>query len=124
MAVLRPVLWWGVPVLLVAVAAFELSLVLRGQADERAVTFVGILVVLVGAGLAALALRPDAPASALALFAPTDDGAVRPAWMFFMAGAALVAGVVTSRQRRIGAFLTFLVLLVLSGTAVLASDGH
>src|SRR3954466_15423191 len=140
------VLWWIVPAFLLGAGVYELVLVVRGDTEPDTLAFVAILVMVVGAGLAAVSTPFARPVRAIAFYAPSaaffalarfytydsyflptlrryaDDGAAQPAWMLLLAAAALVAGVLVWRLPRTGAVATAVVLAFLAGTtAVMGS---
>lgn len=140
------VLWWMVPGFLLGAGVYELVLIVRGDTGSRTLAFVAILVMVLGAGLAALSVPFDRPVRAIAFYAPSaavfalarfytydsyysptlrrfaDDGAVQPAWVFLLAAAAFVAGVLVWRLLRTGAVATAIVLLLLAGTTALMAS--
>jgi uncharacterized membrane protein YbaN (DUF454 family) len=137
------VLWWIVPAFLLAAGLYELVLLVRGDTDPRTFAFVANVVMLLGAGLAALSIPFDRPVRAIVFYAPSaaafalarfysydsyysptlrryaDGGAVETAWVFLVVAAAVGAGVLTWRLPRTGAVVTGVVLVVLAGTTAL-----
>jgi hypothetical protein len=143
MAPLLRALWWIPTAYLLGATAYQLTLVIDGRTDNRTVTFVAMLMMLLGAGIALLSVRSLEPAWPVVLLAPSaaafliahfytydsyysptlrrysDDGGMEPLWVWLVAAAALVAGVVTWRAPRFGAVATAAVLVVLTGTTAL-----
>ncbi len=141
------VLWWIVPASLVVLAAYQLSLVLRDRTDERVVGFAAVLVMLVGAGLAAVAARGCRP-TVLATYAPaagiflvvrfytydpyygaavrrySDGGNVDPAWVFLWLAGAIAIGVLTWFVPRIGALATAVALVLVAIMTIAVGVGH
>jgi hypothetical protein len=143
----RRALWWIVPVTLLALAAYQLSLVLRDRTDQRVAGFIAILVMLAGAGLAAVAPggRPRkvvatyAPAAGIFLvlrfytFDPyygeavrrySDDGNVAPAWVFIWFAGAIAVGLLTWFAPRTGGIATSVALFLLAGMTLWITVGH
>jgi hypothetical protein len=139
-------LWWTVPTFLFGAAIYELTLVLREERDHRRLAFAVVLVMLVGAGLAVLAVRLEPPRPALALLAPaaaafavarfyaydpyfsptlrrySQDGAVEPAWLLGLTAGSIAVGVLSWRMPRVGGPATAVVLVLLAGTTALMSS--
>jgi len=138
-------LGWVFVGILVAAAAYELSLALRheiGPNGEGFVLLVALVAMLAGA---VLVFRIGWPA---ALFAPLaalfvtarfytgdpyyrptfrvygDGGVVSPAWIFGLLGFALLAGVTTLVWRRTAAVESAVVLVLLMFTALFMGTGH
>jgi uncharacterized membrane protein YbaN (DUF454 family) len=146
MALLTRAVWWVVPAFLVGAAVYQLALVIRGETDHRTLAFIAVLAMLVGAALALLTIRLEAPRLALALLAPaaaafavarfytydpyfsptlrrySDDGAMPPAWLLLLAAASIVVGVLSWRTPRVGAAATAATLVLLAGTTALMSS--
>jgi hypothetical protein len=143
MALLRRAHWWIVPAYLFGAAVYQLTLVVEGRTDNKTVAFVTMLAMLVGAGVAlvsipigrrvwaVVSLAPAAAGFVVLRFytydpyySPTlrrysDAGAIGPAWVWVVAAAALVAGVVAWRVPRTGAVATAIVVVTLAGTTAL-----
>jgi hypothetical protein len=139
--------WWVVPVALLALAAYQLSLVARGRLDQPLVGFFAILLMLLGAGLAALAAvgrRPwvvatYAPSAAVFLvlrfysydsyYGPgerrySDGGNIDPVWVFLWVAGAIAVGVLTWFVPRIGAWATVVALVLLAVMTLAIAVGH
>jgi hypothetical protein len=145
---------WVLVGVLVAASAYELALALGAGSigpdpgenvpGATAVRLVAVLAMLVGVGLVAAKLRPQAaallaPAAALFVvplyftfdpyYAPTerrysDGGMFPPSWIVAVAVAGIVAGVLTRLFPRVGAWATIPALLLLAFTAVFMVGGH
>jgi hypothetical protein len=129
----------AVVAVLVGAACYEASVALRlldvGPQPGQGPPSGGVVLVLALAALVA-GLAPAAAALVVARFfsfdpyyAPTlrrmsDGGAVSPAWVAFVAAAALAAGVALRTGRRSGAFLSAAVLVLSFATAVFEGAGH
>ena len=137
------VLWWIVPAVLIGAGLYELVLVVRGDTAANTLSFVAVLVMLLGTGVAALSIPFDRPVRAIAFYAPSaaffalarfytydsyfsptlrryaDDGAVQPVWMFLLVAAAVVVAVLVWLLPRTGAVATAVVLVLLAGTTAL-----
>ena len=116
----------------------------QGPPREAAVLLPALGALLVGAVVVTLAhdrplawlLAPAAAALVVARFfsfdpyyAPTlrrmsDGGAVSPAWVAFVAVAALAAGIALRTGRRAGAFVSSAVLVLSFATVVFEGAGH
>jgi hypothetical protein len=144
----------AVVAVLVGAACYEASVALRlldvgpqpgqGPPSGGVVLVLALAALVAGAALVAAAprhplawlLAPAAAALVVARFfsfdpyyAPTlrrmsDGGAVSPAWVAFVAAAALAAGVALRTGRRSGAFLSAAVLVLSFATAVFEGAGH
>lgn len=129
---MRGVLWWIVPAFLFGAALYEFVLAVRGDTYPNTLAFVAILVMLLGAGLAALSIRFEPPLRAIAFYAPsaaafvlarlyTYDEYFSPTarryaenvsvpWMIALVAAALAVGVLAWRIPRTGAVGTVIML--------------
>lgn len=145
---MRRVIWWIVPVTLLALAAYQLSLVLRDHTDQNVVGFVAILVMFVGAGLAIVSIWRDTPSWGVALLAPSaaafaiarfytydpyygsavrrysDGGLVPPGWMFFLVAADVGVGILYRFVPELGAIPVALGLLATAFTTLIMVGGH
>jgi hypothetical protein len=143
MALLTRALWWIVPAYLLGAAVYELALAIGGRTDNRTIAFVAMLAMLLGAGLSLLSIRLAGPVWPAVVLAPiaavfvvarfyaydpyysgtlrryADDGAMPLAWVWLVAAAGLVVGVVAALAPRIGAVATAVVLVLLAGTTAL-----
>lgn len=119
-----------------------------GPAADGAISLIALFAMLAGVVVVALSFPYVAPRWAVASLAPSaaafvvahyysydpyyaptlrrysDGGAVPPAFVFVMVGAALVAGLLMWRVPRLGAVVTSLALFFLTATYVFAGGGH
>jgi hypothetical protein len=136
---------WVLVGILVAAAAYELSLALRhtiSPPGEGFVLLIALVAMLVGAALVFRGVGPAglfAPAAALFVtarfytgdpdYGPTfraygDGGVFSPLWIFGLLGLALLAGVTTHLWRRTAPVESAAVLFLLMFTALFMGAGY
>ena len=130
---------------LVVAAACELVFALRqtpSPSGGGALLLVGLVAMLAAGGLVLAGVAPAglyAPAAALFVTASfytgdpyygttfraySDGGVVSPAWVFFLLGVAVVAGIATQLRERPGKILSATALVLLLFTALFMGTGH